>query len=90
MPKASHRLLSAEDIAKKADRGEDVSAHFTNQFMVVKPPAQRVNVDFTAPMLIELDHEAKALNISRQAVIKAMLRDSLDRRYLAQQARRAG
>jgi len=48
-----------------------------------------VNVDFTAPMLKELDREAETLNISRQAVIKTMLREALDRRYLAQQARQA-
>jgi hypothetical protein len=40
-------------------------------------------------MLQELDREAEALNISRQAVIKTMLREALDRRYRAQQAREA-
>jgi len=52
-------------------------------------PVQRVNVDFTAPMLKELDCEAETLNVSRQAVIKTMLREALDRRYLAQKARQA-
>jgi hypothetical protein len=79
--------MDAERIAERADRGEDVSAHFTNHFTVVKPAVQRINVDFTAPMLTELDREAESLNISRQAVIKTMVRESLDRRYLAQQAR---
>lgn len=72
-----------------ADRGQDISAHFTAQFTVVRPPVQRVNVDFTGPMLQELDREAETLNISRQAVIKTMLREALDRRYLAQQARQS-
>ncbi len=72
-----------------ADRGQDISAHFTNQFTVVRPAVQRVNVDLTGPMLKELDREAETLNISRQAVIKTMLREALDRRYLAQQARQA-
>ncbi|TAN21665.1 MAG: CopG family transcriptional regulator [Acidobacteria bacterium] len=66
-----------------ADRGEDISAHFTNNFTVVR----RVNVDFTAPMLRELDREAAMLNVSRQAVIKTLLRDALDRRHLAEQDR---
>ena len=66
-----------------ADRGEDISAHFTNSFTVIR----RVNVDFTVPMLRELDQEATMLNISRQAVIKTLLRDALDRRHLAAQAR---
>jgi len=51
------------------------------------PPIQRVNVDFTAPMLSELDDEARALNISRQAVIKSLLRQALDRQRLARRAR---
>jgi hypothetical protein len=89
MPKTSSRPLDAEQIAEMADRGKDVSAHFTNRFTVVRPAVQRVNVDFSEPMLKELDIEAETLNISRQAVIKTMLREALDRRYLAQQARRA-
>jgi len=87
MRKTSARPMDAERIAEMADQGEDISAHFTNRFTVVKPAVQRVNVDFTAPMLTELDREAETLNISRQAVIKTMVRESLDRRYLAQQAR---
>ncbi len=87
MPKSFSKPVDAEQIAEMADRGQDISAHFTNQFTVVRPGVQRVNVDFTAPMLKELDREAETLNISRQAVIKTMLRDALDRRYLAQGAR---
>ena len=87
MPKTLSKPLDAEKIAEMADRGQDISGHFTNQFSVVKPAVQRVNVDFTAPMLKELDREAETLNISRQAVIKTMLREALDRRYLAAQAR---
>ena len=89
MPKTSIKPTSAEKIAEMADRGQDISGHFTNQFTVVRPVVQRVNVDFTAPMLQELDREAETLNISRQAVIKTMLREALDRRYHAQQARHA-
>jgi len=51
------------------------------------PPIQRVNVDFTLPMLKELDDAATALNISRQAVIKTLLRQALDRQHLARRAR---
>ena len=87
MPKTSTKSIDAERIAERADQGEDISAHFTNRFTVVRPSAQRVNVDFTSPMLKELDREAEALNISRQAVIKTMLREALDRRYLARQVR---
>jgi hypothetical protein len=88
MRKTSSNPVDAEEIAGMADQGQDISAHFTNEFTVVRP-VQRVNVDFTAPMLKELDREAETLNISRQAVIKTMLREALDRRYLAQQVRQA-
>ncbi len=47
------------------------------------PPIQRVNVDFAAPMLEELDTRAEELNISRQAVIKTLIREALDQHYLA-------
>ncbi len=87
MPKTSTKPVAAEEIAEMADRGQDISAHFTGQFTVARPAIQRVNVDFTAPMLKELDREAETMNISRQAVIKTMLREALDRRYVAQQAR---
>lgn len=50
-------------------------------------PIQRVNVDFTATMLRELDGAAKELNVSRQAVIKTLLRQALDQRYLAKGSR---
>ena len=47
----------------------------------------RVDVDFTAEMLQELDSAAGRLNISRQAVIKTLLRQALDQHYLAEGAR---
>jgi hypothetical protein len=47
MPKTFKNTPSADEIAERATRGEDISAHFTNKFTVVRP-ARRVNVDFTA------------------------------------------
>ena len=80
--KAKNHRLSADEIAEKAMNGEDVSRFFTNKGEM-KPAIQRVNVDFTLDMLHELDTIARELNISRQAVIKAYLRQSLDQHYLA-------
>ena len=51
-------------------------------------PIQRVNVDFSQAMLQELDSAAKDLNISRQAVIKTLVRQGLDRHYLAKSRER--
>jgi hypothetical protein len=70
---------SADAIARLADNGKDVSRFFTNSGKMMKP-IQRVNVDFTAAMLEELEAAAKELNISRQAVIKTLVRQALDQR----------
>ena len=75
------RPVSAEQIAKMADRGEDISQFFTNKGRMVNP-IQRVNVDFSQDMLAELDDLAKQLNISRQALIKTLVRYGLDQRYI--------
>jgi hypothetical protein len=71
--------ISAAQIARIADRGEDISRFFTNRLRM-HYPIQRVNVDFTGPMLAELDNTAEELNVSRQAVIKTLVREGLDRR----------
>jgi hypothetical protein len=81
MPKMSKVTPTADEIAERASRGEDISAYFTNKFTVVRP-VRRVNVDLTQGMLRELDHRAARLNVSRQAVIKTLLDRALqsDRR----------
>jgi len=76
---------SADEIAHLADRGEDVSRFFTNRGRMMVP-IQRVNVDFTGQMLEELDSAAEDLNVSRQAIIKTLLRQALDQRHLAMAA----
>ena len=82
------RRMSAENIARLADKGKDVSRFFMNEGQMMSP-IQRVNVDFASPMLDELDSAAKELNISRQAVIKTLIRQALDQHYLAT-ARQSG
>jgi hypothetical protein len=88
MPKTldSPKLTTADEIAELADRGEDISRFFTRKGKIM-PPIQRVNVDFALPMLQELDETARQLNISRQAVIKSLLRQALDQQQLARRAR---
>ncbi len=78
--------VSAEAIARLADQGKDVSGFFQSEGRMLQP-IQRVNVDLTAAMLKELDRAAQDLNISRQAVIKTLVRQALDQHYLAQRAR---
>lgn len=86
----STKPVPAETIARLAERGKDVSRYFTNRGRMMEPligPVRRVNVDFTSAMLKELDSAAGQLNVSRQAVIKTLLRQALDQHYLAQSAR---
>ena len=78
--------VSAETIARLADQGRDVSRFFTNTGKMMGP-IQRVNVDLASGMLEELDRTAKELNISRQAVIKTLIRQALDQQYLARSSR---
>jgi hypothetical protein len=83
------KAIDAEEIARRADKGQDVSRFFTGSGRMVQPtqpPAQRVNVDFAASMLSELDNAARELNISRQALIKTLVRQALDRHYVARKA----
>lgn len=80
--------VSADAIALQADRGRDVSSFFKGPGRMVQS-IQRVNVDLTATMLEELDRAARELNVSRQAVIKTLVRQALDQHYLAQHGRQA-
>ena len=88
MKKTHHKSkpVSAETIARMADNGKDVSRFFSNSGRMMKP-IQRVNVDFTASMLEELESAARELNISRQAVIKTLVRQGLDQRHTARVSR---
>ena len=83
----STKPVSADAIARLADQGKDITHFFQGKGRMVQP-IQRVNVDVTAGMLEELDQAAQDLNVSRQAVIKTLVRQALDQHYLAQRARR--
>ena len=80
--KRTYKKSTADEIADLAESGKDISEYFTNKGKM-KYPTQRVNVDFTIQMLKELDGISSELNISRQAVIKSLLRQALDQHYLA-------
>ena len=91
--------VSADAIAALADQGKNISRFFKGAGRMVHPSSaaqstkpdsiQRVNVDLTASMLSELDQAATELNVSREAVIKTLVRQALDQHYLAARARRA-
>ena len=84
----TRKPISSEAIARFADEGKDVARFFTNKGRMMAP-IQRVNVDLASGMLEELDRAAKEMNISRQAVIKTLIRQALDQHYLARGRRRS-
>ncbi len=86
MPTAATKKFTADQIAAIAEKGGSVRRFFTNKGKMMQP-IQRVNVDFTASMLAELDEAAQNLNVSRQAVIKTMLRQVLDQQKMARAGR---
>lgn len=60
------------------DAGVDLSAHI-DMTKATRPgrAVQRVNVDFPADLLREIDQEARRLGVTRQAFIKIRVADSL-------------
>ena len=82
----SRKPIPAESIARLADQGRDVSRFFTNAGRMMAPgPIRRGNVDLASGMLEELDRAAREMNISRQAVIKTLIRQALDQQYRARE-----
>lgn len=64
--KQGKKIEDIEEIAEKAERGEDVSQCFTGQHVA----KQRVNIDFPLSLLRMIDAECKRVGITRQAWIK--------------------
>ena len=86
--------ISIEELEQKIEAGEEVvDCYFdptTTRVGTPRPMTSRrrqdivtTNLDIPHPMLDELDQMAGELNISRQAVIKMMLRRALDEHHLA-------
>ena len=72
------KRISAAELDKKFDDGEDVSEYF--DWSTARRPnqeAKRVNVDFPMWMVNGLDREARRLGITRQALIKTWIAEKL-------------
>lgn len=71
--------ISAEELDRKFDDGEDVSKYF--DWENAKRPGleiKRVNVDLPNHFLEKLDREAALRGITRQSLIKVWLYDRLE------------
>ncbi len=62
----SGKPVDIEEIARRAQAGEDVSEHFTGEFEA----RQRVDIGFPLALLRAIDAECKAVGVTRQAWIK--------------------
>ena len=81
------RTVSAESIARLADKGQEISAYFTNSGKMMPP--LNFGIDLNHNMLEELNEAAKRVNVSRQTLIKRFIRRGLDQQYLEQKSRKA-
>jgi hypothetical protein len=86
--------ISTEELERKIEAGEEVVDRYfdpaTTRVGIPRPMTSRrrqdlvtTSLNIPSPMLDELDQMARDLNISRQAVIKMMLRRALDEHHLA-------
>ena len=86
--------ISVEEIEQTVEAGEEViDRYFDSTTTKVGTRRQMTSrrrqapdtteLEMLGPMLSELDAMANELNISRQAVIRMMLRRALDEHYLA-------
>ena len=81
--------VSIEQLEKEIDAGKEVvDRYFDARSTRVHGPRKvyqikKTNLNLTEKMAAELDAVAESLNVSRQAVIKVILRQALDQRIMA-------
>ncbi|HIJ81859.1 MAG TPA: CopG family transcriptional regulator [Desulfuromonadales bacterium] len=72
--------MKAKELDQKFDDGEDISPHL--DISKARRPQQeqkRVNVDFPAWMIQQLDKEARRLGVPRQSIIKVWVAERLQK-----------
>jgi hypothetical protein len=74
------RTITAAEFDSMHDAGVSMMEHL-DLSKATRPgrAVQRVNVDFPADLLREIDQEARRLGVTRQAFIKIRIADSLTR-----------
>jgi hypothetical protein len=71
--------MKAKEFDDRFDAGEDMAAAL-DAARARRPGEEhrRVNVDFPAWMIVELDREATRLGVTRQSLIKVWIAEKLD------------
>ena len=72
--------MKAKEFDERFDAGEDMSAAL-DKARARRPgeESRRVNVDFPAWMIAQLDREATRRGVTRQSLIKVWIAEKLDR-----------
>ena len=75
---STRKKVTASALDAMHDAGADMSTHM-DLARATRPgrAVQRVNVDFPADLLRDIDQEARRLGVTRQAFIKIRMADSL-------------
>ena len=77
--RARWHFLKAKEFDERFDAGEDMAAALdTARARRPGEEHRRVNVDFPAWMIAELDREATRLGVTRQSLIKVWIAEKLD------------
>ena len=82
MKNKKQKAITTEEFDAKFDRGEDITEHLD-----LSQAVKRVNVDFPAWSIDELDKEADRLGVARQALIKLWVIERLDQLSKAREKR---
>lgn len=74
----TEKTITTEEFDEKFDNGEDVSEYLDwSKARRPNQEARRVNVDFPAWMVRDLDKEAGRLGVTRQSLIKMWIAEKL-------------
>jgi hypothetical protein len=74
----AREAITTEEFDKMFDNGEDISAYVDwSKARRPNQEARRVNVDFPAWMVRDLDKEAGRLGVTRQSLIKMWIAEKL-------------
>jgi hypothetical protein len=76
--KINTKKISNKELEDKFNKGESVL-----EFFDTEKPIKRVNVDFNAETVKELDRIAKGINITRQSLIKFWISDKIKEEKIA-------
>jgi hypothetical protein len=70
--------ITAEELDRRFDDGEDISAHL-DWGKATRPGLEqrRVNVNLPNWMITSLDREAKSVGVTRQSIVKVWLADRI-------------